>query len=228
MKLLNVLKINNLGTTKHCHKLIINGLITINNKVIYNNVEVSNNDRIMYQNKLLENNYKYIMINKPKGYICSNSDKNNKCLDSLIDDKGLSYVGRLDKDTTGLVLMTNDNYLRNHLLLPNFHKDKKYLFNCLKPLSNQDIKTISEGIVLNNGYKCLEANIELHSPSSGVITIYEGKYHQIKRMFQAINNKITSLHRLSISSLKLSDLKEGNYRHLTTKEIEDLYKKISR
>lgn len=118
--------------------------------------------------------------------------------------------------------MTNDLKLRKRLMLPEFHQDKVYEFECINDISNNDIISFNKGITIDKDVVCRPSKIELINNKHGYITIQEGKYHQIKKMFLSVNNKITRLHRVSIACIELGDLKEGTYRSLNEQEIKEL------
>lgn len=116
--------------------------------------------------------------------------------------------------------MTNDLKLRKRLTLPEFHIPRTYAFTCLKPL--KDITPFKEGITIDGDVKCLPAIVEMISEYEGIITLEEGRYHEIKKMFLSLNNKITSLHRIMYGDISLGDLESGTYRILTQEEINHL------
>lgn len=199
----------------------------MNNNIVNENIDIKNNSIVKVNDTIIDTKpLKYIIINKPPNYVCANKDNENKCLSDIIPYGNLHYVGRLDKDTTGLVLMTNDLKLRKQLILPEFCHDKVYEFECLKDLTKDDILYFNNGIVIDGGIKCLPAKIELINNRHGYITIKEGKYHQIKKMFLSIDNKITRLHRKAIACIELGDLPEGSFRLLEDIEIQELQKLV--
>lgn len=168
------------------------------------------------------------MLNKPKDYISATFDNKHKTVLDLI--KGfktynLFPVGRLDIDTEGLLILTNDGMLAHNLLSPNKHISKKYYVMLEKEISKIEINKIENGIVLDDGYLTKESKIELIDNKTLFINIFEGKYHQVKRMFEAVNNKVIYLKRVQMGELKLDqNLKLGQYRELTSSELERLKK----
>lgn len=168
--------------------------------------------------------YFYIMLNKPSGYVCANTDKRSKTVFDLLPQdykkKDLFVCGRLDKDTTGFVLLTNNGAVAHRLLAPKSDVFKTYRVHSKTPLSPSDIQILKEGIVLKDGYRCKPAFYECERPGVGLFQISEGKFHQIKRMFLALDNEVIGLHRCSIHGLKLDkSLKIGECRYLTEEEI---------
>ena len=170
----------------------------------------------------------YIMLNKPEGYVSATEDGRDPTVLELIPDEarraGMFPCGRLDKNTLGLMLLTDDGELAHRLLAPKRHVEKKYRFGCRNEVSEEDRQALESGLRLADGYVTKPAAVELFDDrKSGIITLHEGKYHQIKRMFGAMNNRITSLRRISFAEIELpSDLPEGEWRYLTDEELSIL------
>lgn len=170
----------------------------------------------------------YIMLNKPSGYVSATDDKSLPFVTELLDERyrkmELFPVGRLDKDTLGLMILTNDGKLAHRLLSPRHHVEKKYYFEADEPLPDGIAEDFKSGVVLRDGYECKEADIRLNDDKkSGVITLTEGKYHQIKRMIASFNNRVTYLERISFGAITLDpSLSRGEWRMLTKVEEEIL------
>ena len=164
----------------------------------------------------------YLLLNKPQGYVSSTDDPRDKTvLDLLPPDLrkfDLFPCGRLDKDTVGLVILTNDGVSAHNNLSPKRHVKKKYFFTTADEYSDQDVDAIQAGITLADGWTTKPCKIDRVDGKNGYITLVEGKYHEIKRLFGARHNKIVFLQRVSFSSILLGDLPEGEYRHLTPEE----------
>lgn len=186
-------------------------------------------DEIKYLGKVIPwQEFYYVIINKPEGYVCAREDAGPIVMD-LIDAKylkaGCFPCGRLDKYTTGLLLITNDGDLSHSLLSPAKHVSKDYYYECENPLSDEDISVMEKGGMDLGDFSTLPSEIEKISERSGVITIFEGKFHQIKRMFDKTGNKITSLKRIRFGPLHLgSSLSEGEWRELSQEETNLLRK----
>ena len=168
--------------------------------------------------------YVYFMLNKPKGTVSSTSDRDTTVID-LLDStvKGLFPVGRLDKDSEGLLLITNDGPLAHRLLSPRKHCEKEYLVAVKKPIREEDCEKIRGGMKIGGGEVTLPAKIVLLSERECRMVLYEGKFHEIKRMFEALGNEVVSLKRLRMKELVLDEtLKPGEYRALTEEEIASL------
>lgn len=175
----------------------------------------------------------YIMMNKPAGVISATEDGKEKTVVDLLD-RSLQHfrpfpVGRLDKDTTGLMLLTNDGKLAHQLLSPKHNVAKTYEAVVTGKVTEQDIRRFEEGVTLKDGYTTRPAKLEVMAADDDKerslvhVTITEGKYHQIKRMFASIGKKVLSLKRLTLGPLRLDPaLKEGEYRELTKAETEML------
>lgn len=180
-------------------------------------------------------NYKkhiYIMLNKPQGVISATEDRTQKTVLDLVPKElfrnGLFPAGRLDGDTTGFVLITDDGDFAHRILSPKNHIMKTYHATLRDPLSEEDIVRFREGLTLGDGTECLEAHVRvLESGEKTVaeIKICEGKYHQVKRMFASIGNKVVALRRVKMGELDLdSSLPEGECREITAEEFELLLK----
>jgi len=166
----------------------------------------------------------YILLNKPAGYVSATEDGRAPTVLALLPEKytvlGLFPCGRLDKNTEGLMLLTDDGDTAHRLLSPRRHVAKRYRFTVKFPLTEAECARFREGLVLEDGYETKPADILLDEGGrSGVITLIEGKYHQIKRMMLALHNQITSLERISFGPLTLpADLPRGAWRALTKEE----------
>lgn len=168
----------------------------------------------------------YLLLNKPQGYVSATEDGDAPCVTELVPEvyrrMGIFPCGRLDKYTTGLMLLTNDGPLAHRLLAPKSHVTKRYGFRVEKELSPEDICALEGGVDIG-GYVTAPCRITLLAPQAGEIAITEGKYHQIKRMMEAVGNRITELERLSFGALVLEPaMKRGDWRELTGDEIKAL------
>ena len=178
--------------------------------------------------KVTYKEFTYIMLNKPEGYVSATDDPREKTVLDLVDPedqrKGLFPCGRLDKNTLGLVILTNDGEGAHRLLSPKHHVSKVYKFEAKLPLTKEDVASLEKGVDIG-GYFTKPCSVMLTGERTGEITLTEGKYHQIKRMLEAINNKITYLERISFGKILLDPcLKRGEWRYLT-KEEEELFTK---
>ena len=163
------------------------------------------------------------MLNKPEGYVSATEDTEMKTVIDLLPAHlqrlNLFPCGRLDKATLGLVILTNDGQAAHALLSPKRHVSKIYYYECAGPLSESDRETLEAGVLLADGYYTKPCKIEKTDDYKGYITLTEGKYHQIKRMFGERGNSITFLERLSFSTIKLdNNLNRGEWRYLTDEE----------
>lgn len=173
--------------------------------------------------------FEYYMLHKPAGVVSATRDAKEKTvLDLITGDKrkDLFPVGRLDKDTEGLLLITNDGDLAHRLLLPGKHVDKVYYARIDAPVDEEDIKAFAEGIDIGDDEMTLPAVLEIVSKgeeSEILLTIQEGRFHQVKRMFKARGKNVVYLKRMSMGRLRLDEtLKKGDYRSLTEEEIENI------
>ncbi|MBU3173604.1 16S rRNA pseudouridine(516) synthase [Clostridium estertheticum] len=172
--------------------------------------------------------YIYLVMNKPSGVVSATVDRNDETVIDLIDEQYRAFkpfpIGRLDKDTVGLLLITNDGELNHKLIAPKNHVDKGYYAEINKFIDASDINTFKKGVVIDDGYKCMPAELEVltanENGSEVMVTIQEGKFHQVKRMFESVNKNVMFLRRVSFGPLKLDeDLVEGQCRELSEDEI---------
>lgn len=184
-------------------------------------------DVIKYNDNIIEyKEFIYIMLNKPKGYLSATKDlKEKTVIDLLHINREVFPVGRLDKDTEGLMLLTNNGKYAHLLTSPNHHVIKKYYVELMSSLSEQDIYDFCNGLEIRDGkdelYVTKEAKLEIIDNLKCYVYIYEGKFHQIKRMFEKINNKVLYLKRVKFGEIELDETLElGQYRELTEEEIK--------
>ena len=175
--------------------------------------------------------FTYVMLNKPEGYVSATEDSRLPVVTELLPPElrkmELFPVGRLDRDTVGLMILTNNGQLAHILLSPKRHVSKLYRFECADPLPDGAEEKFRDGVVLADGYECKSAVITLsESRREGEITLTEGKYHQIKRMIASLGSKITYLERIAFADIPLDqDLSRGEWRYLTGEEITALEEK---
>ncbi len=218
------------GSRSQVKNLIKKGMVSVNNNIARSGDDVidENHDLIICQGKRISLvKYRYFMLNKPAGVVSATEDNLDKtvleCL-SKEDRKDMFPVGRLDKDTTGLLLLTNDGELAHNLLSPRKHVDKTYYVTCEKEVSESQIEALRKGVDIGDDKMTLPA-LARHGLQANelYLTIREGRFHQVKRMLQAVDNKVISLKRISMGSLKLDEkLNPGEYRALTAEELKDL------
>ena len=174
--------------------------------------------------------FTYVMLNKPEGYVSATEDKRLPYVTELLPEQyrrmELFPVGRLDKDTVGLMLLTNDGQLAHALLSPKHHVEKEYRFTAREPLAPDAEERFRSGLVIDGGYVCKSAGLLSDCDRmGGVITLTEGKYHQIKRMLEAIDNRVVTLERISFGGIALDkSLSRGEWRLLSDEEISLLLK----
>lgn len=213
-------------TRKDSKNLIKKGLVSVNGVIIKDvGASVSESDALVVDGKKAEyKKFIYLMMNKPQGYISATDDKRQKTVLDLLDERFARYdlfpAGRLDIDTEGFLLLTNDGQTAHNLLSPSKKVGKKYFARLEKPLSKADALTIEQGVDIG-GYVTKPSSIEQKSDTECIITIVEGKFHQVKKMFEAVDNKVIYLKRISFANLPLDpSLGLGEYRFLTEKEID--------
>lgn len=219
-----------IGSRSQVKNIIKKGQISVNGRTAGSGDESVNEDAdvILYAGtRILLQKYRYFMLNKPKGVVSATEDNLDKtvldCL-SKEDAKDLFPVGRLDKDTTGLMLLTNDGELSHNLLSPRKHVDKTYYVICEKDVTAEQLEALRKGVEIGDDKPTLPA-LARHGDGAKEIylTIREGRFHQVKRMLMAVGNKVCELERVSMGSLKLDkSLAPGEYRALTAEELQNL------
>lgn len=214
---------------KEVKRLAHKELITLNGEVIKTtDTKVNESDRVVCDGEVIgELTPRYFMLNKPEGFISATKDREHLTVLEFIDEPrkdNLSVAGRLDIDTTGLVLLTDDGQWLHKVISPKHHCPKTYLVETEKPLSDKQIAKLESGVWLNNEKtRTKPASVEVIDEYHYRLTITEGRYHQVKRMFAAIENHVESLHREQIGAICLdADLQPGEYRALTDSEIASI------
>ena len=245
MRLDKFLANSGIGTRKEVKIILKKGKITVNEKIVKDAKiqidEIKDNVKIEGE-KITYKPFVYIMMNKPSGVISATEDGKHKTVIDLLCEKYKNYkvfpVGRLDIDTEGLLLLTNDGVLAHNLLSPKKHVDKKYYVELKEPLTIEKKKILENGIKLEENFVTKKAKIEIidkdkvkdknknidiiniNKANSVFITISEGKFHQVKRMFKFVENEVLYLKRVKMGKLLLSeDLKLGEYRELSEEEM---------
>ena len=170
----------------------------------------------------------YLMLNKPSGVVSSTAEPGERTVLDLLGEEyqniGLFPTGRLDKDTEGLLLITNDGPLAHRLLAPKSHVDKVYYVEVDGMLDENDVEAVRRGVTLGDGYECLPGELELLSGGSAYITLHEGKYHQVKRMLAARGKPVVYLKRVRFGPLELDEsLPRGAWRPLSEGELESIF-----
>lgn len=220
------------GTRTEVKKLIARGGVSVNGAVIKDAAAKidENADKICLDGEPVKYaDFEYYMLNKPKGVISATRDKRDKnatCVTDLIQEKirkDLFPVGRLDKDTEGLLIITNDGDMAHRLLSPKHHVDKTYYVELDGKASKESVERIMAGVDIGDDKPTLPCQINMLSDSSCFITIQEGRYHEIKRLFKTEDRTVSFLKRISMGPISLdTELEPGEYRMLSQEEIEAL------
>lgn len=232
MRIDKLLSSMGLASRTEAKKAAKNGEILCNGRPIKENENIDpDTDSLFFRGKKIEYTEKiYIMLNKPSGVVSSTDGKDGETVIDLLPQeykkRGLFPCGRLDKDTLGLLLITNDGELSHRLLSPKKHVSKVYYLKTQYPVSERDIAKLEEGVYIGDGETTRPSRVEAEGERELKITIVEGMYHQIKRMLEAVNNKVIYLERMEFGTLKLDEgLERGQWRFLTAEELEALRKK---
>ncbi len=221
-----------LGTRSEIKKAIAKGLVRVNDTIV-KKAEFkldTETDTVFFQNQAVSYiEYEYYMLNKPAGVISASEDRKESTVVDLITERkrnDLFPVGRLDRDTEGLLLITNDGALSHRLLSPKKHVDKTYYAEIHGEVTEEDVEQFAEGVDIGDEKLTMPAELiilESGMESKIELTIREGRFHQVKRMFRAVGKEVVYLKRLRMGSLVLDQgLKPGEYRELTKEEMEQL------
>ena len=223
----------NTGLTRsQANKALRQSAVTINGEIEKNGAtKISREDEICFEGELLPwvEDGLYFMLYKPQGYVCSNDDGDYPTIYQFFDYPlagKLHSTGRLDVDTTGLVLLTDDGQWSHRITSPKHHCEKTYLVTLADPVESHYMQACEEGILLRGEKEPTKpAKLEILDDYNVNLTISEGRYHQVKRMFAALGNKVTALHRWKIGAIELDEnLTEGEFRALSETEISGFNK----
>lgn len=217
-----------IGSRKEIKTIIKKGMVTVNG-ICEKNSSVhidENNDCVAVNDEeIIYKKYIYLMLNKPSGYISAVYDKKFPVVIQFVPEEYAHYdvfpVGRLDIDTEGLLILTNDGMLAHRLLSPKNHVDKTYFVVSEKETDEKTVNSFKKGVVLDDGYKTMPAELKItDKQTESYLTIHEGKFHQVKRMYKAVGNEVLYLKRVKMGGLTLDDtLKKGEIRELTHEEL---------
>jgi len=222
------------GSRKEVKQLLKKGVVKIDGQPVKDPKTHVDPDQqeVMVNEEVVEyKEFVYLLMNKPAGYLSATEDEYKETVIDLLEMEDAVLqpfpVGRLDKDTEGLLLLTNDGQLSHQLLSPKKHVPKTYYAVILGEVTNDDITAFKKGVELDDGYVTKPANLEIKSSgnqSTIHVTITEGKFHQVKRMFESVGKKVTYLKRISMGPIVLDEeeLKTGEYRELTEEEVQIL------
>ena len=212
-------------------KAVKNGRVLVNgSKPKSASLKVSESDVVTLDGEALthQGGFRYILMNKPTGYVCTHRDSTHPLvfdlLEGIVNRMDLHTVGRLDMDTTGLLLITDDGQWSHHLTSPKHHQPKTYRVWLAEPLRDDAEAKLAKGILLEDDPEPTKpAELERVSDTEVLLTIHEGRYHQVKRMFAALGNHVEKLHREKMGCMDMDpNLAEGEYRPLTDEEVAAL------
>ena len=220
-------------TRSQIRQLCAKGSVSVNGSTVKKSdtkIDTGKDSVTVCGNTLQESRYRYILLNKPQGYVSSTEDDDGESVLKLVPPelrtKGLFPAGRLDKDSTGALLITDDGELAHRILSPKHHLAKIYIVKLARPFENNYVNNFREGIVLSNGETCLPAKVRQaeNSDKLAFVELHEGKYHQVRRMFAAVGNHVEALMRVSVGGLILPEtLASGQCMCLLTKDVENLF-----
>ena len=214
-----------------CRRAARDGRIYLNGEAVRNtDRKVTERDELLLDgSKIVYSKYMYLLLNKPEGYVCAAEDGRYPTVFELLPSEysnlKLSTVGRLDMNTTGVLLITNDGTLSHALLSPKRKVEKVYRAALKFPVSERDAESFAEGLTLDGNEKALPARLLITGEREAEVTVCEGKFHQIKRMFLAVHNQVRRLERISFAGITSDGVKIGEWRVLTPDETETLRRK---
>ena len=222
-----------IASRRKCEELILDGKIEVNGAIVTEiGTKVSEKDIVKYNGKIVKTEEEkiYILLNKPIGYVTTAKDQFNRdtVLDLIKINKRIVPVGRLDMYTSGALILTNDGEFVNMLTHPKNEIDKTYNVTVKGNVTNEDTEQLQKGVKIDDEYITKPAKVKIlkidkeKNISRIQITIHEGKNRQVRKMCEAINKKVLALHRCKIGNIEVKDLKVGNWRYLTKKEVENL------
>ena len=228
MLLEKMLQSQGFGSRKHCQQLIKHGAISIHGEVqtdLKCRVDVKDLNFSVYGQDYIYREKVYIALNKPQGFECSHQPQHHKSVFNLfpeiLRERGLAAVGRLDQDTTGLLLLTDDGQFLHALTHPKRHVPKVYHVTTLAPISQEQLIALEKGVELHNEKGIFAAtDVHLLNEYQLSLTIHQGVYHQVKRMLAAVGNKVQALHRQQIGELDLPELELGEWVYLNKEQIQ--------
>ncbi len=234
MRLDKVLHDNGFGTRSSIKKMLHKKECCVNGvRIIDGSFKIEDSDEVCIEGEVINlKKYIYVMLNKASGYVTSTKDPEYNTVMELLPQKwtgrNLFPVGRLDIDTEGLLILTNDGIFAHKVISPKYNIVKKYYVRLKREFDEEEFeqvrKNFTSGIVFKTGYKCLPATLERHEKDGYVVGISEGKYHQVKKMFLCVNNEVVYLKRISIGGLILDEtLGIGKTRELTKEEVESVF-----
>ena len=214
-----------LGSRKEADRLLKAKKIWINDKLAEPGQMVEEGDVVVVEK--IED-YQYVIFHKPEGVITHSPQVGEEEVADYVKTKTrLAPIGRLDKDSSGLILLTNDGRVTERLLHPDFWHEKEYEVGVNKPISPSEVKQLQNGIELDDGYMTRKCRVRQIDERSLIITLTEGKKRQIRRMLESLGYRVRMLHRTRIMNLRLGDLPEGQWRELGKQEISELLKSLS-
>lgn len=215
-----------IGSRKEVKKIIDSGAVSVNEKIVSSPKENVNEEKdiVKYKEEIIKyKKFRYYILNKISGYITAVDDPREKTVMDILPDwvikKDLAPVGRLDKDTEGLLLLTNDGQLNHRLLSPKSHVDKTYYAELEKDISEDDLEKLRKGVDIG-GYITMPAEAKKIEEKKIHLTIKEGKFHQVKKMLEAVNNKVVYLKRISFGKLELKEMELGEVKEIEIGDIE--------
>lgn len=227
MRINKYLAHKNIATRREADELIVAGKVKINGKLAVLGDKVQESDEIMVDEKIRDSDFVYLAYNKPIGIITHSPQGQSRSIEDIISFQQKVFpVGRLDKDSCGLIILTNDGRITDKLLNPDYDHEKEYVVKVNKTISPSFIKHMSNGLVLGDGYKTKKCQVERLGNFSFSIVLTEGKKRQIRRMCEKLDHHVVELKRVRIMNIKLDNLMYGKYRKIKGQELQEFLQSI--
>lgn len=225
MRINKYLALNKYSTRKGGDELVKNGKVLINGRIAKLGDKVMAGDKVEVKSSAKKKEYAYYAYNKPRGVITHSPQKGEKDIKQSVPLKNVFPVGRLDKDSRGLIILTDDGRVTDRLLNPKYSHDKEYLVSVKNKISPSFKNKMESGVNIG-GYKTKKCSVVMAGSHTFKITLTEGKKHQIRRMCSTLKNDVNDLKRVRVMNIRLGDLKEGEYRQISNDELQKFLKNI--
>ncbi len=227
MRINKYLAHKNIATRREADELIVAGKVKINGKLAVLGDKVNEKDKVIVDKKIRDTEFAYLAYNKPAGIMTHSPQGQNRSIEDIISFQQKVFpVGRLDKDSCGLIILTNDGRITDKLLNPDYDHEKEYVVKVNKTISPSFIKHMSNGLVLGDGYKTKKCQVKKMDNFSFSIILTEGKKRQIRRMCEKLDHHVVELKRVRIMNIKLDNLMYGKYRKIKGQELQEFLQSI--
>jgi 23S rRNA pseudouridine2604 synthase len=228
MRINKYLATRHISTRREADEIIKSGRVKINGRTaVLGDKVMANDEVVVHKNVLKDRKFVYLAFNKPKEIITHSPQRGERSIENITKLKEKVFpVGRLDKDSHGLIILTNDGRITDRLLNPDYHHEKEYVVKVDRTISPGFIKQMESGVVLGDGYQTKKCQVEKIDKQTFSIILTEGKKRPIRRMCEKLERKVIDLKRIRIMNIRLNDLKSGQHRNIEREELKLFLKKI--